>query len=302
MSYPSEAQTQYPRRVLREAYPVLFDAIEGQLRYVDEHLNTGARGVETKYDLALAGHLARASKSAMGIINACEYGYGEIGQGALRGLGETMVSAYYMSLDPEARAERFESYAKLEAIHAYRFLERMGWEREAQTPEHFRDEKWIAEVEAQFPRRVDGSFQEPMNRVVAAVAPCWRNEAAGEEEFRRVAEILHFFGDRHSHIGTTDTVNLLRVENGQLVMHLGPGKKWVPQTLVVTAWVYGQMFDLWAEHFELPDMDSWRRRWRLLVRRCQILSPEAVQGVGRNDPCPCGSGFKYKRCHLDVMR
>ena len=22
--------------------------------------------------------------------------------------------------------------------------------------------------------------------------------------------------------------------------------------------------------------------------------------VGRNDPCPCGSGKKYKRCHLDA--
>ncbi|MBI4329373.1 MAG: SEC-C domain-containing protein, partial [Chloroflexi bacterium] len=21
------------------------------------------------------------------------------------------------------------------------------------------------------------------------------------------------------------------------------------------------------------------------------------QKVGRNDPCPCGSGLKYKRCH-----
>lgn len=37
-------------------------------------------------------------------------------------------------------------------------------------------------------------------------------------------------------------------------------------------------------------------------------SPEAAEGapskargdvpkVGRNDPCPCGSGLKYKRCH-----
>jgi preprotein translocase subunit SecA len=22
--------------------------------------------------------------------------------------------------------------------------------------------------------------------------------------------------------------------------------------------------------------------------------------VGRNDPCPCGSGKKYKKCHLPV--
>ena len=23
----------------------------------------------------------------------------------------------------------------------------------------------------------------------------------------------------------------------------------------------------------------------------------AVPAVGRNDPCPCGSGKKYKKCH-----
>ena len=25
--------------------------------------------------------------------------------------------------------------------------------------------------------------------------------------------------------------------------------------------------------------------------------PQAMRKVGRNDPCPCGSGKKYKRCH-----
>jgi uncharacterized protein YecA (UPF0149 family) len=24
---------------------------------------------------------------------------------------------------------------------------------------------------------------------------------------------------------------------------------------------------------------------------------EKIAAVGRNDPCPCGSGLKYKRCH-----
>jgi uncharacterized protein YecA (UPF0149 family) len=23
--------------------------------------------------------------------------------------------------------------------------------------------------------------------------------------------------------------------------------------------------------------------------------------IGRNAPCPCGSGKKYKRCHLDTI-
>lgn len=24
--------------------------------------------------------------------------------------------------------------------------------------------------------------------------------------------------------------------------------------------------------------------------------------VGRNEPCPCGSGLKFKKCHLDMAR
>lgn len=34
------------------------------------------------------------------------------------------------------------------------------------------------------------------------------------------------------------------------------------------------------------------------ARETQALTPESVEPkVGRNDPCPCGSGKKYKRCH-----
>jgi hypothetical protein len=35
---------------------------------------------------------------------------------------------------------------------------------------------------------------------------------------------------------------------------------------------------------------------RLRARTTPLGSPVRVK-VGRNDPCPCGSGFKYKRCH-----
>jgi uncharacterized protein YecA (UPF0149 family) len=26
-------------------------------------------------------------------------------------------------------------------------------------------------------------------------------------------------------------------------------------------------------------------------------APKSLSAVGRNDPCPCGSGKKYKKCH-----
>lgn len=32
--------------------------------------------------------------------------------------------------------------------------------------------------------------------------------------------------------------------------------------------------------------------------RHQVAEPELKMRTGRNDPCPCGSGKKYKKCHL----
>jgi preprotein translocase subunit SecA len=33
------------------------------------------------------------------------------------------------------------------------------------------------------------------------------------------------------------------------------------------------------------------------VKRVVKDSDDPFVTVGRNDPCPCGSGLKYKRCH-----
>jgi preprotein translocase subunit SecA len=53
-----------------------------------------------------------------------------------------------------------------------------------------------------------------------------------------------------------------------------------------------------------------RRRQQRVAPRIELSAPPKVEGaqrpqpavskdakVGRNDPCPCGSGKKYKKCH-----
>ncbi len=42
---------------------------------------------------------------------------------------------------------------------------------------------------------------------------------------------------------------------------------------------------------------SLRALERLLRARTRPLDMPSRSSVGRNDPCPCGSGHKYKRCH-----
>jgi hypothetical protein len=42
---------------------------------------------------------------------------------------------------------------------------------------------------------------------------------------------------------------------------------------------------------------SLRASERLLRARTRPLELLSGSSIGRNDPCPCGSGYKYKRCH-----
>jgi len=48
-------------------------------------------------------------------------------------------------------------------------------------------------------------------------------------------------------------------------------------------------------------LDSWRpRNVEDLYRALGVWKArETQQKIGRNDPCPCGSAIKYKKCCLD---
>jgi len=37
---------------------------------------------------------------------------------------------------------------------------------------------------------------------------------------------------------------------------------------------------------------------KLQTRKSPVTAPRSVLQLGRNEPCPCGSGKKYKVCHL----
>jgi len=49
------------------------------------------------------------------------------------------------------------------------------------------------------------------------------------------------------------------------------------------------------------DQERWQRRAEADLARSQgVQNP--FKGVGRNDPCPCGSGKKFKKCCLATVR
>jgi uncharacterized protein len=44
---------------------------------------------------------------------------------------------------------------------------------------------------------------------------------------------------------------------------------------------------------------EWRRQTSEQQRRAQVTNAQTSSKPGRNDPCPCGSGKKYKKCCLN---
>src|SRR5690606_22142713 len=49
-------------------------------------------------------------------------------------------------------------------------------------------------------------------------------------------------------------------------------------------------------------LDYMERVIRIKARRKLVIGPaKKSKLVGRNDPCPCGSGKKYKKCHIDKI-
>jgi hypothetical protein len=45
-----------------------------------------------------------------------------------------------------------------------------------------------------------------------------------------------------------------------------------------------------------PSLETATQHLRPLTRWPEVIRPVPTKRIGRNDPCPCGSGLKYKKC------
>ena len=80
----------------------------------------------------------------------------------------------------------------------------------------------------------------------------------------------------------------------------GPRPKGTRRALYASWWNYSQVLTLISDRFGLAGQD----RLQELLERAHFVWAAVYedQRVGRNDPCPCGNGKKFKRCHEDKVR
>lgn len=89
-------------------------------------------------------------------------------------------------------------------------------------------------------------------------------------------------------------------DDGTTSITYGKDPTFVPHALFSATWSFGQLVTVVLQRGGFPDDASERFErncWGPAFASFVHLAPGEAKDVGRNDPCPCGSGLKFKRCH-----
>lgn len=129
----------------------------------------------------------------------------------------------------------------------------------------------------------------------------WQNDSAKQElqNYLRIAntdnnQILH-----STVSGLSRSIS--RQEDDGLRLWMGASGRHVPQALYGAYWNFSNLVTLIFDRFELPDRGAFDKAFERRQFDFHQFTKADVKDVKRNDPCPCGSGKKFKKCHLDEI-
>lgn len=295
---PTTNEFETLRRDVRRTERCAFAAVEEQVQFVVDALNEWRpRRKLSKYDWALLLHLGRATYTVMhGIVPVCEAMGGDLAMMLVRSLYETMISAYWMSIDRDARADAFDRFATIETRDLHLLLVDLGV---IETRElHRMEPAQEVALRAEFPKTALGWTKQKLWALERDVKAMW--PASSREEFRLYAKAAREIGNRHTHISPGETLARLVAAKGRGEVTIGPTRRAqesVRIALKIAGWCYGQLVDLVVEHTKLADLGRARAYFRRAMLRTRALTQDELRGVRARDRCPCGSRWKFGRCH-----
>lgn len=252
-------------------------------------------------DEIVAFSLARSTKTYRAALQLARQGYGEQAAMLNRSLFEGMAVAHWVHPNEDTASERFNRAFGFDQYLLARLLEATGWIPEEEHgklgPEFDEDE--LKQMEADFGKYGEKLWTGHRNirELVADIEDQWTTE-----EDRQVVwnflRIAHRDNNQLLHSTVSGLAGAVsNVEPDGLSLSVGPSTARIEKGLFAAYWSHLNMLGLVIERFEMPAKDDFND----LIDRQQYdfrrLSRAEVKDVGRNDPCPCGSGLKYKLCH-----
>jgi preprotein translocase subunit SecA len=222
--------------------------------------------------------------------------------------------AYAESWDVEGLVEEVESKLNLDAPVA-------DWAKEEGIADEEIRERLLAAAEEAYADRVEKNT-EPMSRliekqvVLQSLDMLWREHLVALDHLRQVigwrgmaqrdplneykSEALELFRSLMTHWDESVTAQLMRVEVSfeappSAPPELPPMEMLHPDPVALVAGDSAEKTALDELNARIASADFSADAATIAER--DPAAPETWGKVGRNEPCPCGSGKKYKHCH-----
>ena len=251
------------------------------------------RKIDGGADLVVAAEIARSVKTARASLVLSRAGFGQQATMLNRSLFEGMLVAHWVHLNPEAAEERFANHEK---------YMRLRW-RDTFLKYEYEGADAIELIEGADRDELVGTFGEwgdkpwtglSAYRLVQAVRGEWDDGGATLVEHFDVAQ-QHANMTLHSSAWSLNGMVTGHDADG-VSFELGPSNENVIQAIYMSYWCLLNMLRLLMRRFEIADAEF----LELTERDSHAfahLSKAQRDATGRNDPCPCGSDVKYKKCH-----
>ena len=277
---------------LRDRVRELFVSIEPE----EWHLEPGS------LDAVVFGTFGRGTKTYSAALLLADRGFGEQAGMLNRSLFEHAVVAWWMLLQEDQegtmeRVRRHHDHAKVLDRRRAELHPELELDQEADVST-FTDE-YVAELDGMFLKHGERHWTGlSLHGLVEQVEDGW-DEAAYAGLLWKFFRFVNTWNNsmlHHSAVGLVQGIEPMQADGG-FVLKLAPSDDWVGAALFASFWSYAVLalaalrcggVDRRGPLREFVDQRSGDFR---------EFTAEELKGVGRNDPCPCGSGRKYKHCH-----
>ncbi|MBS1889402.1 MAG: SEC-C domain-containing protein [Actinobacteria bacterium] len=249
--------------------------------------------------------LVRTLASYGASVQLTRTGYAEQASMLNRSLFEGMLVAHWVHANGAEAEEQFRRAGRLNDYLWVERLENTGWFEEDDVPIEAIEveQQELAALKLDFGKYGERLWtgHRSIRYLVADVEDMWDDPMA-KQELHNYLRVAHHDNNQILH-STVSGLNRLKGpdEEDGIRLALGPSLRHVPQSLLGAYWNFAQLVTLIFDRFQLPDRSS----FDLAMERREFdfyrFTAAEVEGVGRNDPCPCGSGEKFKRCHEEQV-
>lgn len=263
-------------------------------------------GEEVSADDLVMAEGARGFTSFAGMVDLCRSGFGRQAAMLNRSLFEGMVVAHWIHANEAEALEVLQKAARFERHLTAGVVDAVGWNHDVDPKalEDARlDDQEVKPFQSQFGRFGERLWTgRSLHSLVGAVEDQW-SSPEGRKMLWEFFRIVHRDNNQmlHSSISALRATTVGRGRESRS-LRVGASTDHVTQALWAGHWTFANLFNLVIDRFELDggsDFQSAFERQQFDF----VLSAEGTwSSAGRNDPCPCGSGTKYKRCHEEKVQ